>query len=127
MRIGFPVKCRYRGGNRSLGPHGRQLWIKDGRIGYGQFLLSRGIPIESVQRVAVSERSIEGVERQIVLAQGLRPSGRRTPKSRTKIFSDISVSTSDGQSALWVVERRSAEWVRRKLGPVLSERQIPLD
>jgi hypothetical protein len=135
IRIGFPVKCRYRGGNRSLGAHGRQLLIKDGQIGYGQFRLSRSIPIETVQRVEISERVIEGVapsgptyvlERSASARQGLPASGRRSAKGASKIFTDITVHTTDGQTALWVVEQRNADWLRRKLGPILDERRIRL-
>ena len=46
---------------------------------------------------------------------------------RGSAFTDISIHTTDGQTALWIVEKRDAEWVRRKLTPVLSEERIPLD
>ena len=136
VRIGFPAKCRYRGGNRSLGAHGRQLRIKGGRIGYGWLRLSRSIPIETVQLVEISEREIEGVapsgpnfvwSTRRGAAQDLPASGRRSAKGAAKVFTDISIHTNDGQTALWIVEQRDADWVRRKLTPVLSEEQIPLD
>ena len=133
MRIGFPTKCRYRGGNRSLGGHGRQLWIKNGRIGYGRFRLSRSIPIETVQHVEISERLIEGVARSgptFVVARstsGLPGTGWGSAKGDSKVFTDVSVYTTDGQTALWVIEQRDADWVRRKLAPILEKSRIPLD
>ena len=133
VRIGFPARCRYKGANRSLGAHGRQLWIKDGQIGYGRFRFSGSIPIETVQRVEISDRVIEGVAPsgptyvwRPGLAQDLPASGRRSAKG-AKVFTDISIHTTDGQTALWVVEQRSAEWVRRKLAPILARSRIPLD
>jgi hypothetical protein len=128
VRIGFPVKCRYRGGNPSLGARGGQLRITDDRIGHGWFLLSRALPIEIVDRVVVTERTIEAAEARPLLAQGMQGrSSRGSPRGASKVFTDISVHTTDGRTALWVVERRDAEWVRKKLAPVLEERQIPLD
>jgi hypothetical protein len=133
VRIGFPTKCTYRGGNRSLGAHGRQLWIKGGRIGFGRFRLSRSIPIETVQHVEISERLIEGVARSgptFVVARstgGLPGTGWGSANEANKVFTDISVHTTNGQTALWVVEGRNAEWVRRRLEPALEENRIRLD
>jgi hypothetical protein len=77
--------------------------------------------------VEISERVVEGVAPRPVLAEGLPASGRRSPKGARKIFTDISVHTTDGQTALWVVEQRSTEWVRRKLNPILDEYRLGLD
>lgn len=126
VRIGFPAKCRYKGGNRNLGAHGRHLWIKDGRIGYGRVRLSHSIPLETVERIELSERVIEGVDPRPLLVQGLPASGRRSAKGARKLFTDISVHTADGQTALWVVEQRDIDWTRRKLEPVLDEYRIRL-
>jgi len=125
--IGFPARCRYRGGNRSLGAHGRQLWIKDGRIGHGRLRLSHSIPIETVERIELSERAIEGVVPRPVLAQGLAGSGRRSAKGERKTFTDIFVHTADGETALWVVEQRDADRARRKLSTILDEYRIRLN
>ncbi len=101
--------------------------IKDDRIGYGRFRLTRSIPMKTVQRIEVSERSIEAVEPQVVIARGLPASGGKFAKGARKVFTDISVYTTDGQTALWVVEQRGAEWVQRKLAPILERSRIPLD
>lgn len=120
MRIGFPTKCRYRGGNRAPGAHGKQLWIKKGHLCHGSLRLSHSIPIEVVQRTEITGRAIEGCK-----VSGVQ--GRRYSEAVYEVFTDISVHTADGQTALWIVKRRDTEWVRRRLAPMLNEQQISMD
>jgi len=53
LKIGFPVKCHYRGGHNSLGKRGTHLWISQGRIGYGEVKLTHGFPLSEVSSVDV--------------------------------------------------------------------------
>jgi hypothetical protein len=52
--------------------------------------------------------------------------GRRYSEPVDEVLTDISVQTTDGQTALWTVEQRETEWVRRRLATVLKEEEIPL-
>jgi hypothetical protein len=44
-KISFPVKCDYKGGIVALGAHGKHLWIKDGRLGVGEFESLEAFPL----------------------------------------------------------------------------------
>jgi hypothetical protein len=127
VKIGFPVKCRYRGGHKSLGKHGTHLWINQGSIGYGEMRLTHGFPLSDVSSVDIKEREFGGSDEQIFLAAGVRfgGAGGGPPGSRPKVMTDITVRTKDGQEALWVVEGRRADWVRERLTPILKLAQIP--
>ena len=127
-KIGFPVKCDYKGGIVALGEHGKHLWVGDGQLGIGEFSLTHGISLDEVSSVEVDERQVGGSDEQTLVASGLspgtvyRPGGR--PASRPKQITEISVRTKDGQTGLWEVEHRGGDWVRGKLGPVLREAGI---
>ena len=82
--------------------------------------MSHAIPIETVQRIEVVERVVEG--RKVSHIQG-----RRYAEPVIEVSTDISVHTTDGQTALWIVEQRSADWVRGKLAPIQEKSRIPLD
>jgi hypothetical protein len=127
--IGFPVRCHYRGGHRALGRHGVHLWIRDGRIGFGELRLTHWIPLSDVSSVDVKERQVGGSEGMVLMAQGLGFSGMgggRGPKaSFPKLMTDVTVRTKDRQEALWVVEERGGDWVRARLTRVLRKQDIP--
>lgn|SRR5665213_2932665 len=129
VHIGFPVRCHYRGGHRSLGSHGVHLWIRDGRIGFGELRLTHWLPLSDVSSVDVKERQVGGSESQVLMAQGLGFSGMgggRGPRaSAPKLVTDVTVRTKDGQEALWVVEDRGGDWVRERLTGVLRQQHIP--
>jgi hypothetical protein len=129
LKIGFPVKCHYRGGHKSLGKHGTHLWINRDTIGYGEVRLTHGFPLTDVSSVDVKEREFGGSDEQIFVAAGVGFGGVRRgggPRaSRPKVMTDITVRTKDGQDALWVVEGRRADWVRERLTPILKRAQIP--
>lgn len=129
MKIGFPVKCHYRGTHTALGTHGTHLWIDQGRIGYGERKLTHGFPLSEVSSVDVKEREYGGSDAQIFFVAGAGFGGMRRgggpPGSRPKMMTDITVRTKDGQDAVWVVEGRRADWVRERLTPVLVEGRIP--
>ena len=129
VKIGFPVKCHYRGGHKSLGKRGAHLWIGQGRIGYGEVKLTHGFPLSEVSSVDVKEREFGGSDAQVFFAAGSGFGGLRRgggpPGSRPKVMTDITVRTKDGQDAVWVVEGRRAEWVRERLTPVLKQNRIP--
>jgi hypothetical protein len=123
IKIGFPVKCEYRGGNEQLGRHGRRFRIQDGKVGHGTFGLSHAIPLSDVGSVEVTERQVGGKEAQTLMAFGTRP--RNQPGSPPKQITDLTIRTRDGQQARWVVEQRSADWVRKRLTPALRHARIP--
>lgn len=129
VKIGFPVKCHYRGGHKSLGKHGVHLWISQGRIGYGEGRLTHGFPLSEVSSVDVKEREFGGADEQIFIAAGVGFSGAHRgggqAASRPKLMTDITVRTKDGQDALWVVEGRQGDWVRKRLTPALKQARIP--
>jgi hypothetical protein len=129
LKIGFPVKCRYRGGHNSLGKRGTHLWISQGRIGYGEVRLTHGFPLSEVSSVDVKEREFGGSDAQVFFAAGAGyrggPGVGGSPASRPKVMTDITVRTKDGQDAVWVVEGRRADWVRERLTPVLRHSGIP--
>jgi hypothetical protein len=56
VTIGFPVKCVYKGGNATLGKHGKHFRIEDGKVGYGEFSLSHSVPLTSKIRPASESR-----------------------------------------------------------------------
>ena len=129
VRIGFPADCRYRGGNATLGPHGTHLWITDGRIGHGELKLTHGIPLRDVTSVDVKQREFGGTDAEVLYApaagyNGFLAGGGR-PATRPKIQTDITVRTRDGQTAVWEVDNRDADWVRERLGPALAQARIP--
>lgn len=129
VRIGFPVECRYRGGNTTLGPHGAHLWIHGDRIGHGELKLTHGIPLRDVTSVDVKQREVGGTDAQVLYApaagyNGYLAGGGR-PASRPKVQTDIVVRTRDGRAATWEVDDKGADWVRKRLGPALTEAHIP--
>jgi hypothetical protein len=124
VRIGFPVECLYRGGNRSLGRRGRDLWVEDGKIGHGRSGLRHGLALTEVASVDVTERVFGGCDGSTLVALGAI-GARALPGSTPRQLTDITVRTRDGQQAVWVVERRGAEWVREQLAPVLQRALIP--
>ena len=129
VKIGFPVKCHYRGGHTSLGRHGPHLWIAHDQIGYGEMRLTHGLPLSDVASIDVKEREFGGSDEQFFFAAGTGFGGMRRgggpPTSRPKVMTDITVRTKDGQDTLWVVEGRKGDWVRERLTPVLERAQIP--
>jgi len=127
VKIGFPFKCHYRGGHKSLGQHGTHLWINQGRIGYGEVRLTHGFPLSDVSSVDVKEREFGGTDARIFVASGAGFGGvrRGAPASRPRVMTDITVRTKDGQEALWVVEGRRADWGQKRLRPGLQEARIP--
>jgi hypothetical protein len=124
-KIGFPVKCDYKGGIDALGRHGKHLWITDGKIGHGEFTLTHEIALSSILGVEVMERTTEGAHAQPMLAAGVH-GAHRSPAVKPKQFTEISVRTNDGQVGLWVVERHGGDWVRKRLAPALLEAGISL-
>jgi hypothetical protein len=129
VKIGFPVKCHYRGGHTSLGKHGTHLWISQGKIGHGERKLTHGFPLSDVSSVDVKEREFGGSDSQVFFSAGMGFGGMRRgggpPASRPKVMTDITVRTRDGQAALWVVEGRRADWTRGRLTPALTQARIP--
>jgi hypothetical protein len=129
LKIGFPVKCHYRGGHKSLGKRGTHLWISKGEIGYGEGRLTHGFPLSEVLSVDVKEREFGGTDEQFFATAGtgfgLARRGGGRPASLPKTMTDITVRTDDGQEALWVVEGRRSDWVRQRLTPVLQQAGIP--
>ena len=129
LKIGFPVKCHYRGGHKSLGKRGTHLWISQGTIGYGEVRLTHGFPLNEVSSVDVKEREFGGTDAQTFFAAGAGfgglHGGGAHPASRPKVMTDITVRTKDGQEALWVIEGRRADWVLKRLTPVLEHAHIP--
>lgn len=129
MKIGFPVKCHYRGGHKSLGEHGRNFWISEDAVGYGELRLTHGFPLNEISSVDVKEREFGGSDAQVFFAAGAEFGGLRRgggpPASHPKMMTDITVRTKDGQEAIWVVEGRRADWVRKRLTPVLVQAHIP--
>jgi hypothetical protein len=123
-KIRFPVKCEYRGGNAALGKHGKHLWIRDGKIGHGEFRLTHVILLSQVHSVEVTDRVFGGTDVQIRAMPGL-PLDRPVRGTAPKPVTDVVVRTLDGQEALWTIEKRSADWVRDRLRPALSEAGIP--
>jgi hypothetical protein len=97
--------------------------MQDGKIGHGTFGLSHALPLSDVASVEVTERQVGGKEAQTLLAFGARP--RNQPGSSPKQITDITVRTRKGEEARWIVEQRSAEWVRKRLTPALRQSRIP--
>ena len=100
--VTFPIRCEYRGGNTALGPHGKHLWIVDGRIGHGELKLTRSIPLSDVRSVEVIERSVGGADIQIVAMPGL-PLTRQVPGAGPRQITEVTVRSADGQEALWLI------------------------
>ena len=74
------------------------------------------------------EVAFGGTDEQIFFAAGAAFGGLRrggAPASRPKVMTDITVRTKDGQEALWVIEGRRADWVQKRLTPVLKQAGIP--
>jgi hypothetical protein len=124
VKIGFPVACECRGGNKALGRRGRRLWIEGGRIGHGELSLTHSLPLAEVASIEVTERGTTGTRASTFASPGLLP-GRNFPKAGPRQFTDVRVHTRDGQTALWIVERRGGEWVRDKLAPALHDAGVP--
>ena len=123
-KITFPIRCKYRGGNTTLGKHGEHLWINDGRIGHGELRLTHSIPLTDVESVEVTERSFGGSDVQITVMPGL-PLTRTVTGTGPKQVTEVTVRTSDGQQALWLIEHRGDEWTREQLRPALKQARIP--
>jgi hypothetical protein len=124
VRIGLPVKCEYRGGLAALGKHGRNLWIRDGRIGHGELTLTHGIPLSQVHSVEVTQRVLGDTAVEITAMPGL-PVTRTVRGTAPKLITDVVVRTVKGPDGLWTVEGHSSDWVRDRLRPVLKEAGIP--
>jgi hypothetical protein len=118
--IRFPIDCKYCGGNSTLGRRGRNLWIEDGKVGHGESKLAYAIALSDVSSVDVTERVYGGsrMHAQIALGTAVHDT---TPR----VVTDITVRTRDGQEARWVVQEKDAQWVRKRLTPVLQEALIP--
>jgi hypothetical protein len=129
VTIGLPTKCTYRGGHSALGKHAKNLRIKDGNIGFGEFHLTHSIPLDTVASIEVVENEFGGSEEQTFVAMGATGVGspRRVgrPASEPKQVTEITVRTKDGQDPVWEVEHRGAEWVRERLTPALRQARIP--
>ena len=126
VTIGFPVKCVYRGGHTELGSHGNHFRIEDGKVGYGEFSLSHGIPLHEVASVEVTEQEFGGSEAQTLLSLGTVKKGgtRGSPASDPNQVTLITVRTKDGQGPVWEVEHKGSDWVRERLTPVLRNAGI---
>jgi hypothetical protein len=124
VTIGFPVKCVYRGGHKTLGKHGKHFRIEDGKIGYGEFSLSHSIALSEVASVEVTERQVGGADAQTLMAFGTQPTVMKHA-AKPKQVTDLTVYTRDGQEALWIIEQRGADWVRKRLTPALQRARIP--
>jgi hypothetical protein len=98
-------------------------------IGYGEVRLTHGFPLSDVSSVDVKEREFGGTDAQTFFAAGAGfgglHGGGAHPASRPKVMTDITVRTKDGQEALWVIEGRRADWVQKRLTPVLEHAHIP--
>jgi hypothetical protein len=124
VRIGLPVKCEYKGGLAALGKHGRNLWIRDGKIGHGELKLTHGLPLSEVRSVEVTERVFGETSVEINAMPGIRVT-RTVRGAAPKLITDVIVRTVDGLDGLWTVEEHSSEWVRDRLRPALSRAGIP--
>ena len=122
--ITVPVHCRYAGGSAALGTRGHHLWIRDGRIGHGEFGPTHSVALDEVTGVTVESRLQGGSEGSALLAMGGR-SGRGVPATSPELFTDITVHLGDGSTALWVVEHKDAAWVRDRIGPALAASGVP--
>jgi hypothetical protein len=125
-RIAFPVWCVYRGGHRTLGEHGRNLWIAGGRIGIGLDRLRSSISLGEVTRVEVADRAVNDATPGVP-PFSRNPPGRSFTADETRELTDVTVHTADGQRASWVVHHRDATWVRGRLAPALEEAGVVLD
>jgi hypothetical protein len=124
VKITFPVKCEYKGGNTALGKHGKHLWIQGGKIGHGQFKLTHEIPLSQVHSVEVTDRTFGGAGVQIRAMPGL-PLDKHIGGAAPRHVTDVVVRTLDGREALWTIKKRNADWVRDQLRPALGEAGIP--
>ena len=59
VHIGFPVDCKYVGGNTVLGKHGHSFRIEGDRLGHGELHLSHSIPLTDVASVTIAQRGSE--------------------------------------------------------------------
>jgi hypothetical protein len=123
-KIGFPVKCDYKGGISALGERGKHLWIEDGNIGHGEFKLTHKVSLSGVAGVDIIERTTGGADAQPMLAQGVH-GAHRSPRVKPKQFTEVSVRMKDGQVGLWAVQRHEGDWVRNKLAPALHAPGLP--
>ena len=123
-RIGIPVKCEYQGGLAALGKHGRNLWIRDGRIGHGELTLTHGIPLSEVHSVEVTQRVFGDTSVEVLALPGL-PVTRTVRGTAPKLVTDIVVRTGHGVDGTWTVEGHSSDWVRDRLRAALNEAGIP--
>jgi hypothetical protein len=131
VHIGFPVGCKYVGGNADLGRHGHSFRIEGDRLGHGELRLVRSIPLTDVETVTISQRgTAEPAGNGPLLAVGgggpYGLGGVGIQHSKAKITTDLTVKTVDGQVAHWIIEQRGGAWVQAKLADVLRKRGIPL-
>jgi hypothetical protein len=131
VHIGFPVGCRYVGGNTALGDHGHGLRIQGDRLGHGEFHLTHSIPLADVTGVTIAQRGAE----ESPAAGPLVVQGSGSPfglggvgihHAPMKITTDVTVRTRDGQEAHWVVEQKGGAWLQDELAGPLRARGIPL-
>lgn len=125
-KIGFPVKCDYKGGIQALGKHGKHFWIQDGNLGHGELSLTHGVPLSSVSGVEVFERATKGRAAQPMLAQGVH-GARQSPAVKPRQFTEVNVRMQDGQVGLWVVDRHGGDWVRKRIAPALHKAGVSLN
>jgi hypothetical protein len=124
VKIAFPVKCNYKGGHPALGRPGRHLWIQDGEVGHGELRLTHSIPLGDVDSVEVTERSFGGTDEHITAMPGL-PITRTVGGTAPRQVTEVTLRTTDGHQALWVIGNRGADWTRRQLQPALRQAGIP--
>jgi hypothetical protein len=131
VHIGFPVDCKYVGGNTVLGKHGHSFRIEGDRLGHGELHLSHSIPLTDVASVTIAQRGSEEPRGggPLLAAGGGGPyglGGVGIHHANAKITTDLMVRTVDGQEAHWIIEQRGGAWLQAKLSDVLRGRGIPL-
>ena len=131
VHIGFPVDCKYVGGNTDLGKHGHSFRIEGDRLGHGELHLSRSIPLTDVTSVTIAQRGTEESPGggPLLAAGGGGPyglGGVGIQHAKARITTDLMVRTVDGQEAHWIIEQRGGAWLQAKLSDVLRRRGIPL-
>lgn len=131
VHIGFPVDCKYVGGNTDLGKHGHSFRIEGDRLGHGELRLSHSIPLTDVASVTIAQRGTEEPPGggPLLAVGGGGPyglGGVGIQHAKAKITTDLMVRTVDGQEAHWIIEQRGGAWLQAKLSDVLRSHRIPL-